>query len=507
MTRLLLFCVAGICFGDTAPKQVHLALAGADAHGHPTGMNVAWFTAHAPTGPSTVAFGLTPDALTSNATSSSAAVEYLKGEGFHHNVRVVGLAPGTQYHYKVGSAADGFSKHFTFKTAPSAAMAADPAAEYNVAVFGDMGYLDSTARPMVIATAGLVKEWSATVSRVRLEALKDAGAYDWAWHLGDIGYTDDAFAHHPVGFFYESVYNDYMNWLQNLTAGFPYMVSVGNHESECHSPACVLKKERGLALSNFTAYNQRWHMPAQYSAARAGQSMWCSWNYGPVHFVSINSETDWKGAEERDTGDSHDKKLPAGHFGEDGEYLKWLEADLKAAAAARAAKDAAGGAAGMVGPSFIVAGGHRPYGDIASHEKLFAKYGVDLYLAGHGHSYTRSVPVNGTTYIMAGGAGCDEMHYLESDLAKEVGVGADWARLASDPTYVAKQRQVEAPGYAVPEGSEAFKTGRISVGTLKVNTTALSFQLLDSVSGEVLDATVITKADQLQRRLAVATAF
>ena len=137
-------------------------------------------------------------------------------------------------------------------------------------------------------------------------------------------------------------------------------MSVDNHESECHSPACVLKKERGLALSNFTAYNQRWHMPAQDSAARAGQSMWCSWNYGPVHYVSVNSETDWKGAEERNTGDSHDKKLPAGHFGEDGEYLAWLEADLKAAAAARAAKDdadAAGGgaAAGVVGPSFIVA--------------------------------------------------------------------------------------------------------------------------------------------------------
>ena len=34
-------------------------------------------------------------------------------------------------------------------------------------------------------------------------------------------YMDDAFAHHPVGFFYEKDYNGYMNWLQNLTAVMP----------------------------------------------------------------------------------------------------------------------------------------------------------------------------------------------------------------------------------------------------------------------------------------------
>lgn len=61
---------------------------------------------------------------------------------------------------------------------------------------------------------------------------------------------------------------------------------------------------------------------------------------------------------------------------------------------------------------------------------MFAKYGVDMYFAGHSHSYSRSMPVangnvdracqqkstsphyhaaNGTVNIVVGGAGCDEM--------------------------------------------------------------------------------------------------
>ena len=225
---ITLFTSSLMAEGKTEPKQIHIALAGADAAGHPTGMNVAWYTAE--NASSVVAFGLTPDALTRNA-SGALAVQYLEKHGYHHNVRVVGLEPATLYHYKVGSDTDGWSAQHSFTTAPQAADA--DGASYQVALFGDMGYLDSSQRPMVIATAGLVKHWSATVSRVRLEALKDAGDLDWVWHLGDIGnpshspdpdlgphpnphpgpdpdsapapigYVDDAFAHHPLGFYYE----------------------------------------------------------------------------------------------------------------------------------------------------------------------------------------------------------------------------------------------------------------------------------------------------------------
>ena len=94
-----------------------------------------------------------------------------------------------------------------------------------MAVFGDMGYLGSDERPMIITIDGLKKHWSAVPTRRRLEMLKDAGEIDMIWHVGDIGYIDDAFAHDPMHFVYEEAYNGYLNWLQNLTATMPYMVS------------------------------------------------------------------------------------------------------------------------------------------------------------------------------------------------------------------------------------------------------------------------------------------
>ena len=139
---------------------------------------------------------------------------------------------------------------------------------------------------------------SATYSRITLERLKNAGEIDMVlnllsflplfsrflvtpflcqvWHVGDIGYVDDSYAHHLTGLTYESAYNGYMNWLQNVTALMPYMVSPGNHESECHSPACALELSKyGHHLNNFTAFNARWKMPSQESKGRANSNMWC----------------------------------------------------------------------------------------------------------------------------------------------------------------------------------------------------------------------------------------
>jgi hypothetical protein len=76
------------------------------------------------------------------------------------------------------------------------------------------------------------------------------------------------------------------------------------------------------------------------------------------------------------TGDSGDKSLPAGHFGRDGEYLAWLEADLAAASANRATRP------------WIIAGGHRPFAEVAGNgvQEVFAKYNVDMYFCGHTHA-------------------------------------------------------------------------------------------------------------------------
>lgn len=42
---------------------------------------------------------------------------------------------------------------------------------------------------MIIHTAGLAKNWTAVPSRQTLEKLKNAGAIDLVFHVGDIGAT------------------------------------------------------------------------------------------------------------------------------------------------------------------------------------------------------------------------------------------------------------------------------------------------------------------------------
>lgn len=403
-------------------------------------------------------------------------VEYLSHYGVHHGVALTGLKPATRYTYRVGNDESGWSQEASFTTAPGRKT------DFSVSVFGDLGYEDSDQRPMVLSVDGLVKHWSATHTRNRLMKLRDEKAIDWIWHLGDIGYADDSFAHNPVSFDYEDAYSGYMNWMQNVSAGMAYMVSPGNHESECHSPNCIVdekvvgKTSRARSLSNFSAFNARWRMPSAESGGHPNSAMWYSFNYGDVHFVSLNTETDWPGAEEEFTGDSHDKGLPAGSFGKDGEYLQWVEKDL---AAAQASRKKTGW------PRFIVTGGHRPYGDIKPlHTDLLAKYGVNLHVAGHGHSYSRGAPVNGTTYIMVGGAGCEEMSPPKSS-----NVTAGVFDMSGAPAY--RQGPARQPGYAVPESSEQFASDRYATGVLNVNASGMYWRLVDSIEGTTLDEVMI----------------
>ncbi|CAK8987592.1 unnamed protein product [Durusdinium trenchii] len=477
--------ISFLCFlavsAHLEPEQIHLAFAGQDASGYPSGMTVSWFTRSEPKD-STVQYGVSASQLDQSTTGH--VKHYMANEGFHSHAEILGLKPSTKYFYRVGSAHDSkWSEVFSFTSASR-----DAEGRISLAIFGDMGYESSEERPMVITLHGLEKKWSAKESRETLEKWKDEKSIDFIWHLGDIGYMDDSYAHSPVRFTYETAYNGYMNWLQNLTSSMAYMVTAGNHESECHSPVCVVDPFLGRALMNFTAYNHRWHMPSRSSAGRA--NMWYSFNVGPIHFVALNTETDFPGAEESKTGDGHISWLKAGHFGAEGEYLRWLEADLKAARAA--------------GKKWIVAGGHRPLMRLkhSGMIELLEKYEVDFYFAGHAHRYWRDPPsgdINasssfykdpkGYIQIVSGGAGCDEMAYKVAPQCSAGEACVPSEHKADDPERTSELNPVYA--------TDVLSMGRLNV----VNSTTMHFELVDSKHGQILDQIWVTKTAKVSTYL------
>jgi len=364
-------------------RQVHLSLAG------PHAMRVAWKTRASKSTHMEVIYSTNMTVERGLSAAVERSVQYLPeqgGHGWHHAAKLAGLKPGTVYQYRI-VCDDVTSAYRTFRTADARQ------SDATFLVLGDMGF-------------GV--NGQAVASRVRIEALKASA--DVVLHAGDISYADDSFLHVPcvAEFCYEAVYDGYMGWMENVTDGRPYMVAVGNHESECHSPACQASSGIKKSLSNFSAYNARWMMPSKESGGVA--NMWYSFDYASVHFVVLNTETDFPDAPEADFGDAGGTLgSPAGHFAADGVYVKWLEADLKEAHANRGERP------------WIVAMGHRPWFERdgksrdesvrKAHADLLRKYGVNLYITGHVHSYHRLLPINGNhdvPTVVAGGAGCDE---------------------------------------------------------------------------------------------------
>lgn len=396
-----------------------------------------------------VSYSLDPLSVAWKIISPEHAVQYLAargGYGWHHTAKLTGLQLGANYYYRIF--ADGVSStERSFKTP-------------------DRGQSEATF--LVTADMGYDKEGEATETRSLMENLKRDS--NMVIHAGDIGYADDSMFRGlcAVEFCYEAVYDRWMTWMENITDHLPYMVAAGNHESECHSPACEVSSEIKRSLANFSAYNARWSMPSLESGGVG--NMWYSFDYAGIHFVAINTETDFAGAGEENYGDAGGTfGQPAGHFGSDGEYERWLETDLKRASS-------------MNPRPWIIAFGHRPWftkdgvgrdnATKEAHASLFKKYGVDLYINGHVHSYHRLLPLRGNTEtptITVGGAGCDE---FASDKKKsgefdERGVNAAW-----DYRY-----------YNVDK----------TVSQMKVTAEEIAFTTYASSSGEVIDSIKLSR--------------
>ena len=69
--------------------------------------------------------------------------------------------------------------------------------------------------------------------------------YDFVFHVGDIGYADDAFMHDATGFEYENVYNAWMPFAASLLPP-----SVGDLNARAHDLGMILERV-GVRLLRF----------------------------------------------------------------------------------------------------------------------------------------------------------------------------------------------------------------------------------------------------------------
>ncbi|KAH8805210.1 acid phosphatase AphA [Xylogone sp. PMI_703] len=435
----------------------------------PKGINIHYQTPFGLGVPPSVNWGSSPDSLTFTATGSThsydrtppcSEVAITQCSQFFHEVQISGLKPGSTYYYQI-PAANGTtaSDVLSFQTAREAG--AD--GSFTVAVLNDMGYTNAQG-----------------TYRELVKAIDGENGIAFAWHGGDISYADDWYsgilpceddwpvcyngtstelpgvapipneykAPLPAGevpnqggpqggdmsVLYESNWDLWQQWLNNISAKVPYMVLPGNHEASCSEfdgPGNVLtallnnnqtnSTAPKSALTyfscppsqrNFTAYQHRFRMPGEETGGVG--NFWYSFDYGLAHFVSIDGETDFANSPEwpfaRDLKGNETKPkesetfvTDSGPFGDvDGSYkdtknyeqYKWLVNDLKSVDRTKT--------------PWLIVMSHRPMyssgvsgyqADLRNaFEALLLQYGVDAYLSGHIHWYERMFPLgkNGT---------------------------------------------------------------------------------------------------------------
>ncbi|XP_068632288.1 acid phosphatase type 7 isoform X2 [Battus philenor] len=343
------------------PEQVHISFGSKS-----NDIMVTWSTFN-DTGESRVQYGV--DEMNQEAEGGSTL--FTDGgpeqrQQYIHRVLLKDLKHNTRYVYHAGSTY-GWSEEFWFKTPP-----AGENWVVRAAIFGDMGNKNAHS-----------------LSYLQDEAQR--GHFDLIIHVGDFAYDM-----HDDG---ARVGDQFMRQLQPLAAVVPYMACPGNHEE----------------AYNFSNYRARFSMPGSH------ESLFYSYDMGPVHFVSISTEPYYFLR--------YGLKVLENQF-------RWLHEDLSQANKQENR---------LLRP-WIVLYGHRPMYCSNEHvlcwnnylptrvglpligmgmEPLLKQYGVDLVIWAHEHSYERLWPVydekvyNGSlqepytnpgapVHIVTGSAGCQE---------------------------------------------------------------------------------------------------
>ncbi|KAJ3173213.1 hypothetical protein HDU88_004674 [Geranomyces variabilis] len=379
-----------------APHSVRLAFAGSD------GMNVGFSSIAKFADAPKIRYGPKGKALTTVVAGTSRT--YAGTSSYFHYVTVRGLKAFTEYDYViVGDSTYGGqdSEVFSFRTA----RAPGDHSAFTINMLGDMGLYEGL--PTIAALTHNVENESPYTP-------------EFDFQVGDLSYADDNIQSPDLGT-YEQIYDGFQRHLANVTSRIPYMVFSGNHESRT-----PVAENSPNSTVDFAAYRARFRMPSDESNAHS-DSMWYSFDYGMVHFVALNTETDIfdNGA----TGYG----IPPGTHGNLIQEMFNIESQKDWLAKDLAKVD-------RTKTPWVIVGGHRPFYTSKYHgltaflldqfEPLFQQFAVDMVLTGHNHFYEREYPVrNGAVtqygynnlgprdppiYIVNGAAGNQESHYAET---------------------------------------------------------------------------------------------
>lgn len=303
-----------------------------------------------------------------------------------HTVELSGLDPFTKYYYSVGTTTDVLSgpveKHH-FTTSP------EPGTPQKVRIWaiGDFGKANSEEKDVMESYIAYNQD---TLTNV------------WIW-LGDNAYDSGLDEEYQTKVFDTTYYGKVMTYI-------PFMPCPGNHDYESISPP-----QSTVDPNNHSgAYYDMVDVPTNGEAGglASGKELYYSFDYGNVHFLSLNSELgsvinpshDWTGA-----------SLFGGFNGSP--FTDWLEDDL--AANTR---------------PWIIAYFHQPAHTAGSHNSadaweaymkamreninpILEDNGVDIIINGHSHVYERSYLMKGfydvpsewdsAQYVIDGSSGND----------------------------------------------------------------------------------------------------
>ncbi|KAI6086598.1 putative acid phosphatase [Hypoxylon rubiginosum] len=459
----------------TTPVQQRLAING------PNSVAIGWNTYEELDQPC-VQYGTSSDALTLQACSTS-SVTYATSRTYSNAVTITGLSPATTYYYKIVSTNSSVEHFFSPRVAGDTTPFSLNAV-IDMGVYGVDGYtiqMDQTKRDTIPTIDPSLNH---TTIYQLAQTVDD---YEFIVHPGDFAYADDWF-YKAKNLLdgedaFQAILEQFYSQLSPISGRKAYMASPGNHEAACQE----IPYTTGLCPAgqkNFTDFMTRFgdtmstafpstsaadaaKINANKAQVLANPPFWYSFEYGMVHFVMINTETDFDDAPDGQGGSAG---LNSGPFGVPDQQLEFLEADL-------ASVDR------TVTPWLLV-GGHRPWYTTggggcdpcqAAFEPLLYKYGVDLAIFGHVHNSQRFQPVyDGTAdpngmndpaapmYIVAGGAGNIE------------GLSA----VGSNLTY---------NSFAYADDFSYAKVSFLDANNLQVD-------FIRSATGEVLDSSVLYKS-------------